>query len=294
VSSTNPPKTLADLQARITSEHTQLSRRLQQVSHYVMENPNSVAFDTLAVIAKSAGVHPSTLVRFANAFGFSGFSELQMLYKERLMETSPDYNQRIRKMLEKEGDADQASPEQLLGEFARANMLALEGLLHDIDPQRLQRAVEVLAEAETIYITGMRRSFPVATYLNYTLRHIKCRCALLDGNAGMLPEQAQFMGESDTLIVVTFKPYAQESRDLVAQAKSLGTKVVLITDSELSPPAPAADVLFIVKDAEVRAFRSLGATLCLAQTLCISLAFYLAENPEQIASLNAARGEQGS
>lgn len=284
MSSERPPKNLTELQARIASGHTRLSRRLQQVADYVMEHSNSVAFDTLAVIAKSAGVHPSTLVRFANAFGFAGFSDLQVLYKERLMETSGDYNQRIRMMLGHPDATKQPSPGQLLAEFARANMLALEGLMNGIEEERLERAVQLMAQADTLFIAGVRRAFPVATYFNYTLNHSGRRCRLLDGAGGMLREQAQSMSERDLLIAATYKPYGQEIRDLIAQARLQGTKVLLITDSQLSPPAPLADVLFIVKDAEVRAFRSLSASLCLAQALCIALAYYLADSPDQVAA----------
>ena len=287
--SERPPKNLAELQARIASEHKQLSRRLQQVADYVMEHSNSVAFDTLAVIAKSAGVHPSTLVRFANAFGFAGFSDLQVLYKERLMETSADYNQRIRMMLGDPDETKQPSPGHLLAEFAHANMLALEGLSNGIGEEQLERAVQLMAQADTLFIAGVRRAFPVATYFNYTLHHSGRRCQLLDGAGGMLREQAQFMSERDLLIAATYKPYAQEIRDLIAQARLQGTKVLLITDSQLSPSAQQADVLFVAKDAEVRAFRSLSASLCLAQTLCIALAYHLADSPDQLTALPGER-----
>ena len=46
-----------------------------------------------------------------------------------------------------------------------------------------------------------------------------------------------------------------------------------MTDSELCPVANLADHLFVVREAEVRAFRSLNSTLCLAQTLCVALGY---------------------
>jgi DNA-binding MurR/RpiR family transcriptional regulator len=36
----------------------------------------------------------------------------------------------------------------------------------------LERAVALLAEAENIYVIGLRRSFSVASYLTYALRHL--------------------------------------------------------------------------------------------------------------------------
>jgi len=61
----------------------------------------------------------------------------------------------------------------------------------------------------------------------------------------------------------------------VTAAKQQKTRIIAITDSRLSPIAASSDVVFEIKDAEVRQFRSLTASLCLAQTLVISYAFGL-------------------
>jgi DNA-binding MurR/RpiR family transcriptional regulator len=46
--------------------------------------------------------------------------------------------------------------------------------------------------------------------------------------------------------------------------------VVAITDGPLSPPVRFASVSFEVVEAEVRAFRSLSASMCLALALAVS------------------------
>ena len=84
---------LNELQQQIRERYDNLSKRLQQVSRYVLDNTNSVAFDTVAVIAERADVPPSTLIRFANAFDFTGFNEMKQLFRCWLTptpSTSPD------------------------------------------------------------------------------------------------------------------------------------------------------------------------------------------------------------
>jgi DNA-binding MurR/RpiR family transcriptional regulator len=56
-------------------------------------------------------------------------------------------------------------------------------------------------------------------------------------------------------------------------ARARGARLLAISDSRLSPIAREADLYFEIKDAEVRQFRSLTASLCLAQTLVISYAY---------------------
>jgi len=86
------------------------------------------------------------------------------------------------------------------------------------------------------------------------------------------------MNQQSVLIAITFNPYGKIPRETVELAKEQGAKIILITDSELCPLAPLVDHLFIVREAEVRAFRSLNSTLCLAQTLCVALGYRKQEN----------------
>ncbi|MDI5395161.1 MurR/RpiR family transcriptional regulator, partial [Salmonella enterica subsp. enterica serovar Montevideo] len=45
-----------------------------------------------------------------------------------------------------------------------------------------------------------------------------------------------------------------------------------ITDSQVSPLAAFSEVCFVVREAQVDGFRSQVASMCLAQTLAVSLA----------------------
>ena len=114
-----------------------------------------------------------------------------------------------------------------------------------------------------------------AAYLAYALRHTDKKTYLVDGLAGMIAEQSSMMGPGDLLIATSFRPYAQATADIVNEAIDRRAKVIAISDSRLSPIARRADLCFEVKDAEFRKFRSLTASLCLAQTLVIHYAFQL-------------------
>ncbi|UTW12725.1 MurR/RpiR family transcriptional regulator [Marinobacterium rhizophilum] len=267
------PQTLADLKSAIAEQHSALSKRLRQVAQYVMDNPNAIAFGTVAVIAKDASVHPSTLVRFANAFGFSGFSEMQRLFQQKLIQESPSYTERIRIAREELGDESGDTPLQLLTQFAGASAVALEQLRDSVSEQDLERAVDILAAAEATHVVGVRRAFVVATYFAYALRHIDRRAYLIDGVGGMYAEQGGAIGSKDAIIATSFHPYAPETQDVAKAAVERGVPLILITDSQLSPLAALASVCFVVRDAEVHGFRALGSTLCLAQALSISLAY---------------------
>ncbi|MEI8633796.1 MurR/RpiR family transcriptional regulator [Vibrio sp. PP-XX7] len=265
---------LSELQEHIRHNYADLSKRLQQVAKYILDNSNSVAFDTVAVIAQQAEVPPSTLIRFANAFGFSGFNDMKQLFRRNLVEETTSYTDRARlyKQLESE-PLPLESPKGILGEFARANCQAMNHLVSQTSEEHLQQAVDILHRAENIYLIGLRRSFSVASYLTYALRHLNKRAFLIDGLGGMLKEQLGMIGPKDAVVSISFSPYAQETVMLSEVASKAGAQQIVITDSQISPLAAFSDVCFVVKEAKVDAFRSQSASLCLAQTLAVSMAF---------------------
>lgn len=270
------PDSVDSLNALIVQHQDKLSARLKVVADWLVEHPQQVPLSTLAEIATAAGVHASTLVRFANYFGFDGFSDLQKLYKSQLMENPRNYRERISQLKQRQGDKvsnDPENPARLLEEFTEGNLLALELLRQQIQPETLESAVQTLNAVDEVFLCGLRRMYPVATYLHYTLSHLDVRCHLVDGNGGMEKEQISWAGENSALIAITFKPYTPLTADVVRAAAEQGCKIILLTDSELCPIANLAQHLFVVREAEVHTFRSLNSTLCLAQTLCVALGY---------------------
>ncbi|GAC13919.1 MurR/RpiR family transcriptional regulator [Aliiglaciecola lipolytica] len=263
---------LEELNSEITQNFSKLSKRLQQVAEYVLENPNGIAFGTVVMIAKDATVHPSTLIRFANAFGFTGFSDMQKLFQKKLLQESSSYEDRI-KLVQDDANLDQKNAtSKLLDQFSQANSHALNYLKDNINADDLEQARMILSKADTIHVKAVRRSFPIASYLAYLLNHINVRCYLLDGVGGMHKEQEHLIRKNDAVIVISFHPYASETQSTVDAAIAKGTPIILFTDSPLSPLKEHATVCFTVKEAEVYSFRSLTATMCLVQSLAISLA----------------------
>ena len=259
-----------DLRARIGERHGHLSKRLRQVAEFALANPNDIALETVAVLAARAGVQPSTLVRFAKAMGFDGFSDMQRIFQMRLVDRYPSYEERIRELTATDHPGP-LGPPAVLDNFVAAGVHALEHLREEVSAEALAQAVEILAGADCLYIIGTRRSFAVAAYLEYTLSHLGRRTRLIDGLAGMTLLQARQMTARDALLAVSFKPYAPETLEVCRHASDHGAPIVALTDSPLSPMVPLATVAFEVEDARVRGFRALTATMCLAVSLVVSL-----------------------
>lgn len=266
----DPPRDFQALRAAIALRADGLPRRLMQIASYALDNPDEIAFGTAASIAANAGVQPSTLVRFSHALGYRGFSDLQDVFRSRLRGRVLNYDERLARMRDHGLAASRSG--LLLDGFLQAGERSIAAFRERLDHEAVDRAVALLADAETIYLIGLRRSFPVAAYMSYAMGKLGMRNMLVDAVAGMGAEQAGFMSPRDAALAVSFAPYAEETVSLVAVARSRGAKVVGITNSILSPIAAPADVMLEVGEADFEGFRSNAATMALAATLVVATA----------------------
>jgi DNA-binding MurR/RpiR family transcriptional regulator len=106
------------------------------------------------------------------------------------------------------------------------------------------------------------------------------KVVLLDPAGGLAQEMALTMGSRDVLVAIAFRHYAKEVVAIAEGAVASGTPVIAITDSQLSPLAKDAQVLFTIPEDEYTFSRSLAAPMCLVQCIATSAAARLQPNRE--------------
>lgn len=269
------PMTAEALQSEILSRYESLSKRLQQIARYALEEPNALALETLAVIADRCGVQPSTIVRFAQTFGFDGAAQMQRLFRDGLLSSNAalGYGERVRNFSAAVDRKAHKPDERLLSEFIEGNSLALHNLAETVSDVEFNDAVRMITQADMVFVAGFRRAFPVSSYLAYSLQQAGKRTQFVDGVGGMERQQLSTITPQDLLIAVSYHPYAQETALAVDLAAERGAPILAVTDSLVSPIAKPAKIALQVRESEIRAFRSLSASLCLVQALVIAFAF---------------------
>ena len=266
----SPPRDFAALKALIAERAQALPKRLTQIASFALENPDDIAFGTVSSIAEQAEVQPSALVRFAQALGYQGFSEMQEIFRSRLRDRILNYDERLQQLRQHAPDA--SKPNVIFHGFCEASARSIAALQEKLDPAALDRAVEQLAAAETIYLIGLRRSFPIASYMAYALGKLGVRAMLVDAVGGLAAEQITFAGPGDAVLAISFTPYASETVTLARAAAEKGVPVIAITDSPFSPLAQLAGLWIEISEANFEGFRSMAATLTLAMTLTVAIA----------------------
>lgn len=264
------------LMQHIADEYDSLSRQLKVIAKYVEQHRSSLMLERISDIAAACDVQPSAIVRFAQRFGYSGFSEMQdvfrIAYTEQAIAT-PNYQQRIRKLIDLRDS--QIGVGDITREFIDASSAGLDALAASLDDAQLDAAVTLLQKADNIYVIGVRRSFPIASYIAYALEHTAKRVHLVAGLGGMHREQVGSVRPGDVLIAISFAPYGKETLECAGIAHDHGASLLVITDSKLAPLARIASAILTVTEGSAFAFRSLTSTICLCQALFIALAYKL-------------------
>ncbi|MBX3579455.1 MAG: MurR/RpiR family transcriptional regulator [Rhizobiaceae bacterium] len=265
---TEAAETFEALRSRIRARFEGLSPHLQRIARSALEQPNSFALSTIATIAGELGVQPSTLIRFAKEFGYPGFSDIQRIFRLRLIEGAADMREQV---YERQGERPEADLAATLAASIAASEASLEELRMSTATADLAAAVAMLDAASHVYIAGLRRSRAIATYFAYGLSRSERRCSLLDFGGGMAAQQVANMRRDELLVAIAFPPYSEPVVDVVVDCHLSGKPVLAITDSPQSPLARHSRLAFFVDNAATGQFRPISGAIALVQTLVSGL-----------------------
>ena len=261
---------------RISAEFAGLSRQLKLIARYVEQHRDHLGLERIQDVAERSGVQPSAVVRFAKHFGFSGYTELQKVFRDGLSHRlAPDHNYqaRIRDVIDHA--QGRLSSADIACEFIGGAIASMRELERGVRGSALDAAVELLAHAPAIWVAGARRSFPAASYLTYALQHTDRPVHLVTGLGAMHEGQLRGLREGDVMVAISYAPYADETQLAARQACERGARLIVLTDSRMSPLAADAAVTLLVSESSTFGFRSLTNTMALVQSLFIALAYRL-------------------
>jgi DNA-binding MurR/RpiR family transcriptional regulator len=264
------PGSYEELRAVLSSGAVRLPRQLRQVAIHLSHNPSDVALGTVAQIAQNAGVNPSALVRFAQSLGYPGFSDLQDVFKEYVKINWPEAQERQAPV-----DAPRYAKDpdfQIVAGLVKASAASLTQVPEKIDLGAFARIAGLMSEADTIYLVGSKRAFPVTTYMALALSQLGVKNSLIDNVGSTAFEQIGFAAARDVVLAISFSPYNSITPALAAAAGQKGATVLAITDSPLSPLAPLSRAWIEINEASFGGFRSLAATMAVGMSLVLAVA----------------------
>ena len=137
--------------SKVSAAYGKLTHSQKVVANYVDENYEDIAFSTLEELAEKIGVSTTTVIRFARALDYSGFSEMQDSIKKEI-QTKGSLPDRLERAVVSSGN-------DLLEEAFSTDIKNIQLTLAGLHADDLEKAIEMISGAKKIYVLGMRSSF---------------------------------------------------------------------------------------------------------------------------------------
>lgn len=236
---------------RLKQRYDQLSASHKRLAKFFQDQPWQAATLTAADIGTQLETNPSTVVRFAQALGYEGLSDLQ----KELQQIVGENQLRRKDTLERANfardlsaklsgiDSDQ---DQLLERVFKSELQNAERTFSRIVPDTFWAAVETVINSDHVYVVGMRASAALGTALMTGLRYLRPRVYALNDQFIDLADQALSISSKDALVAYSYSPYVANTVRLLEFARDRGAKTIAVTDDSLAPAARVCDHALIV------------------------------------------------
>ncbi len=254
-----------DLIHRINKSYKKSSKGQKLLANYIVDHYEKAVFLTAAKLGKVVGVSESTVVRFAIELGYEGYPKLQRALEE-LVKIKLTAIQRV------EVTSDRINKNNILKFVLNSDMDKIKHTLEEIDEEILNKSVDLIMNAKTIYIIGVRSSAALASFMGFYFNLIFDNIKLIHTNSvSEMFEQIHRIGSEDVMIGISFPRYSRRTLKAMEYASRNEADVITITDSPLSPMVQFSDCSLIARSDMISFVNSLVAPLSIINAVIVAL-----------------------
>jgi DNA-binding MurR/RpiR family transcriptional regulator len=255
---------MSDILSKISEEFNTFTHSQKAVANYVIENTNSLAFSTLDDFALQIGVSTTTVIRFARALGYGGYSDMQKDI-QNLIRDKVSLPERLDSSTSI--DEDQLSIDTLNNDINNIN-----STFESVAKEVLHKAIEEILAANNIYLLGLRSSFSLSYYMASRLGQIRQNVHLIHSVGMEFPEEIIGAKENDICIGFMFPRYSKHTATILSWFKQRGVKIILVTSQNWSVVKNYGDIILPCCVNSISFKNSFVAPMCLINYITAAVA----------------------
>ena len=250
-----------------------MSKGQKAISAFIYDHYDQAVFMTAARLGETVGVSESTVVRYAMYIGYNGYPEFQRDLEDWVQNKINS----VQKIGAKYGKSTQS---EILTSVLHADIEKLQDTIQKLDPAAFETAVDIILEAKTVYMMGVRSCEPLAEFLNFYLNMIRGNVILLKTTSiSETFEQMIRIDEQDAMIGISFPRYSMRTLKAMEFANDRNAKVITITDSVHSPMNLYSACNLLARSDMVSIVDSLVAPLSVINALVVAMCL---KRPEEV------------
>jgi len=229
--------------AQIRSRLPNFATAERQVAEWILQNTDQVIQLSMAQVAQKCSVSDTTVLRFCRAAGFEGYVALKLSIVQDLASPTQIVHDNI-----EEGD----DPGTVTSKVFMSHIQTLHDTLEVLDIMTITKAVEMIMEAERLFIVGVGTSIPIVheAYNKFFRLGINCH-AQTDSYLQIM--EATLLGPGSVVLAISQSGSSVDPVMTLKEARSRGAKTIVITGNAESPLTEFADVTFLAVSHETRA-----------------------------------------
>lgn len=262
-----------DIITRMNEKFIKMSKGHKAVASYISDHYEQAVFMTAAKLGETVGVSESTVIRFAAGLGYEGYPEFQ----KELESWVKNKLNTVQKIGTKYGKSTQS---EILNSVLHADIEKIQDTLVSLDAVAFEAAVDIILEAETVYLVGVRSCEPLADFLHFYLNMIRGNIVLLKTTSVTeMFEQMIRISERDAIIGISFPRYSMRTLKAMEFANDRNAKVITVTDSVHSPMNLYSSCNLLARSDMVSIVDSLVAPLSVINALVVAMCL---KRPEEV------------
>ena len=225
-----------NLLVSIRMAYNDLTKLEKKVADYVLENPQDVMKMTLSDLAAHCGVGDTTVFRFCRSMDLAGYQDFKL---------SLALSTHVSEVLDSRENVsltESGSLHELAGQVSAIMTDTIAESLATLDYEALERTVDALMSAGSIYLYGFGNSGVAALLLQNRLMRIRPN-VFYASDAHMQLISASLMQPGSAAVIFCNSGITVDSLKIAQMAKEAGATVVYVTKFPQTPATAYADII---------------------------------------------------
>ncbi|MET9904774.1 MurR/RpiR family transcriptional regulator [Streptomyces sp. NPDC006446] len=242
-----------------------LSPAERKVARVLLAAYPSSGFETIATLAERAAVSAPTVLRFVNRLGYNGFPDFQAALRAEL------HDRNASPLSLYEANDEVGPTDSAAGLMARSSKMftaAVAQTLAETPPHDLENAITLLSDRKKrITLAGGRFTDLLAQYLGLHLMQLRDNVRFLPDRDVERTAVLAALTRRDVLVIFDYRRYEHDKLAIAQLTQEHGGKVIVFTDTWLSPTASHAEVVLPSQVTAPSPYDSLVPTLAIIETV---------------------------
>lgn len=230
-----------------------LTKKEKRVAEFFLDEEKRIYLMTVSEIANEIGVSDTSVIRFIKSIGFKNFTEFKNNGQQKIKSHLDKTNDFIKNIdIIKENSIEKMYVDKINDEINR--------IFSKSSLEILKKIAKTLLQKKRKYVVGLKSTAGVANFFGVRLGFMLKDVFTFNVDDSVVINSLYDINKNDVFIVFDYPMYSRTSLVLAKIAKEKRATIILFSDSDNSPLAEFADILYKVKLNGVSIFNSLIST----------------------------------